>query len=74
MSILAQQQEIAIQLIEKSTTLPDMNINEETDSPFHLNNKYPDNREVAWSNSSLTLDEDGIEQVNDSILNIKVIG
>ena len=74
MSILAQQQEIAIQLIEKSTTLPDMNINEETDSPFHLNNKYPDERTYAWSNSSLTLDEDGIEQVNDSILDIKVIG
>ena len=74
MSILEQQQGVASQLIEKSTTLPDMNINEETDSPFHLNNKYPDNREVAWSNSSLTLDEDCIEQVNDSILNIKVIG
>tara|TARA_Y100001963_G_scaffold22259_1_gene29117 strand:+ start:234 stop:458 length:225 start_codon:yes stop_codon:yes gene_type:complete len=74
MSILAQQQEIAIQLIEKSANLPEMHINGEVDNPFHLNNKYPDERTYAWSNSSLTLDEDGIEQVNDSVLDIKVIG
>ena len=74
MSILAQQQEIAIQLIEKSANLPEMYINGEVDNPFHLNNKYPDNRTYAWSNSSLTLDDDGTEQINDSILDIKVIG
>ena len=47
MSILAQQQEIAIQLIEKSANLPEMHINGEVDNPFHLNNKYPDERTYA---------------------------
>ena len=74
MSILAQQQTMALQLIEKSASLPEMHISEETNSPFHLNNKYPDDRTHTWSNSSLTLDENGREQVNDSVLDIKVIG
>ena len=74
MSILHQQQELAPRLIEKSSVLSEMVINEERDNPFHLNNKYPDNRTYEWSNSSLPLDEDGTEQINDSILDIKVIG
>ena len=37
-------------------------------------NKYPDDREYFWSNSSVTLDDDGKETINQSVLDTNIIG
>ena len=39
-----------------------------------VSNRYPNNNEYFWSNHSVTVDDNGIDEINSSNLSVNVIG
>ena len=80
MSILAQQLGLSTSFVGNETNNKKemMYVNSELverRNAFSGNdNKYPDDREYVWSNSSVTLDDDGRETINQSVLDTDIIG
>ena len=80
MSILVQQLGLSTSFVENENNNKKemMYVNDELmerKNAFDGNdNKYPDDRKYVWSNSSVTLDDDGKETINQSVLDTNIIG
>jgi len=80
MSILAQQLGLSISFVEnennnnKEMMYVNGELMERINSFNGNDNKYPDTREYVWSDSSVTLDDDGRETINQSVLDNDIVG